>query len=196
MNTKNSLSQKNTIHSNFGDHPTFSQMLKIFARIGFLSFGGPAAQIALIHREIVDKKKWISENQFLNALSFCMLLPGPEAMQLATYSGWCLYGKKGGIVAGLLFVLPGSILVLALASIYAVYGDLPVIKSVFVGIKATVLVIVLNALIQITKRAFKQKAHLYIAGLSFFCLLFFITPFSFGSFFCGNNWFFIGKIST
>jgi len=157
--------------------PTIISIVRTFGRIGLLSFGGPAAQIALIHQEIVINKNWLSERQFLNALSFCMLLPGPEAMQLATYSGWRLHGRIGGLIAGLLFILPGSILVLALSSIYAIYGDVPIVQSVFVGIKATVVIIVLNALIQITKRALQQQIHWYIAGLSFIAFFFFSLPF-------------------
>jgi len=120
-----------------------------WVRIGLLSFGGPAAQIALMHRVVVAEKGWLTEKQYLNALSFCMLLPGPEAMQLATYAGWRLHGVKGGLAAGLLFILPGAVVVLALASVYAYYGNVPVIESIFFGIKAAVLIIVVEALLAV-----------------------------------------------
>ena len=145
--------------------PTFLQALWQWARIGLLSFGGPAAQIALMHKVIVDEKRWLSERQYLNALSFCMLLPGPEAMQLATYAGWRMHGVRGGLAAGLLFVLPGAIVVLALASVYAVYGNVPLIEALFFGIKAAVLVIVIEALLRISKRALAGTAHLLICLL-------------------------------
>ena len=157
--------------------PNFAQLLKTFARVGLLSFGGPTAQIALIHQEIVNKKNWLSEDQFLGALSFCMLLPGPEAMQLATYSGWRLHGVKGGLAAGILFILPGSILVLILAGVYASYGDIPLINSIFTGIKATVIVIVIDALIRISKKALKRKSYQIIAILSFISFFFLSLPF-------------------
>ena len=127
--------------------PSFSEALKEWTRIGLLSFGGPTAQIALMHRVIVDERKWLTESQFLNALSFCMLLPGPEAMQLATYAGWRLHGVAGGLAAGLLFVLPGAAVVLALSLIYALYGNVPFIAAIFFGIKAAVLVIVVELII-------------------------------------------------
>src|SRR6187551_733537 len=122
--------------------PTFQEALAVWARIGVLSFGGPAGQIALMHRVLVDERRWIGEDHFLRALNFCMLLPGPEAMQLATYVGWRLHGTLGGLVAGLLFVLPGALVVLALSIAYALYGQLPFVEAAFVGIKAAVLVIV------------------------------------------------------
>ena len=129
--------------------PPFNQLIKVFGKIGLLSFGGPAAQIALMHRVLVDEQRWLDERRFLSALSFCMLLPGPEAMQLATYSGWRLHGVKGGLAAGLLFVLPGAVLVLALSMLYGAYGHTPTIAALFVGIKAAVLAIVLQALVRV-----------------------------------------------
>jgi chromate transporter len=125
--------------------PSFSEAVKVWLRIGVFSFGGPAGQIALIHREVLDERKWIEEREFLSALNFCMLLPGPEAMQLATYIGWKLHGVKGGLAAGLLFVLPGALVILALSVLYAVLGKLSVVEGLFWGIKAAVLVIVLEA---------------------------------------------------
>lgn len=153
------------------------QAIRIWAQIGVLSFGGPTAQIALMHRVIVDERKWLTEQQFLNALGFCMLLPGPEAMQLATYSGWRLHGIIGGLAAGLLFVIPGAIVVLALAMIYAAYGNVTFVEAVFFGIKAAVLVIVVEALLRIAKRALKQTEHWLIAALSFIAIFFLALPF-------------------
>ena len=158
-------------------HPTFAEALRVWARIGLLSFGGPAGQIALMHKEIVDDHKWLTEQQFLNALNFCMLLPGPEAMQLATYSGWRLHGVKGGLAAGLLFVLPGAVVVLALAFTYAVLGNVPALEAIFLGVKAAVLVIVVEALLRISKRALKRSADWFIAGASFIAIFFFDAPF-------------------
>ena len=136
-------------------NPTFAEATKVWARIGCLSFGGPAGQIALMHREIVDERKWLSEQHFLTALNFCMLLPGPEAMQLATYAGWKMHGVKGGLVAGLLFVIPGALVVLALSMIYGGYGNLPWVNAIFFGVKAAVLAIVIEALLRVAKRALK-----------------------------------------
>jgi chromate transporter len=157
--------------------PSFREALNAWSRIGLLSFGGPTAQIALMHKVIVDEKKWLTEQQYLNALGFCMLLPGPEAMQLATYAGWRLHGLKGGLAAGLLFVLPGALVVLALSAIYAGYGQLPFIEAIFFGIKAAVLVIVVEALLRIAKRALKLQEHWIIAALSFVSIFFFALPF-------------------
>ncbi len=159
------------------DLPTFGEAFRTFARIGVLSFGGPAAQIGLMHRVLVDEKRWLSEPQYLSALSFCMLLPGPEAMQLATYAGWRLHGVRGGLMAGLMFVLPGACLVLALAMIYAAFGNVPLIQALFLGVKAAVVVIVIEALLRIGKRALKSTAHRVLAGLSFVAIFFFSLPF-------------------
>lgn len=157
--------------------PSFNQALSAWARIGLLSFGGPAAQIALMHRVVVDEKRWLKEPQFLNALSFCMFLPGPEAMQLATYAGWRLHGVKGGLAAGLLFVIPGALIVLALASIYAAFGAVPLVQTLFLGVKAAVIVIVLEALLRISKRALKASSDWIIAGLAFVGIFFLGAPF-------------------
>jgi chromate transporter len=156
---------------------SFEEALRTWARIGLLSFGGPTAQIALMHRIIVDEKKWLDEQHYLSALSFCMLLPGPEAMQLATYVGWRLHGIAGGLAAGLLFVLPGAMVVLALSMVYAAFGNLPVVEAIFLGIKAAVLVIVIEALLRIAKRALKLKEHWVIAALSFVAIFFLGAPF-------------------
>jgi chromate transporter len=157
--------------------PTFSQALRIWTRVGLLSFGGPAAQIALMHRVIVEEKRWLAEPQFLSALSFCMLLPGPEAMQLATYVGWRLHGIRGGLAAGLLFVLPGAFVVLALSLIYATFGNLPVVTALFLGIKSAVLVIVVEALLRIGRRALARPEHWAVAAIAFVAIFFFATPF-------------------
>lgn len=153
------------------------EIIRAFGRIGFLSFGGPAAQIALMHNVLVDEKKWLTEQQFLNALSFCMLLPGPEAMQLATYSGWRLRGVLGGLIAGLLFVLPGAFIILALATVYAYFGDVELVGALFLGVKATVLIVVIEALLKVSKRALKLKTHWVLAALAFLGLFFFAIPF-------------------
>ena len=156
---------------------SLKEAIRTWAKIGFLSFGGPTAQIALMHRIIVDEKRWLSEQQYLGALSFCMLLPGPEAMQLATYAGWRLHGVKGGLAAGLLFVLPGALLILLLAWSYAVFGDVPFVEAIFFGVKAAVLVIVIEALLRISRRALKGWEHWLIASLSFVAIFVFALPF-------------------
>ena len=150
---------------------------RVFGRIGLLSFGGPAAQIALMHRELVENRHWLTEDQFLRALSFCMLLPGPEAMQLATYAGWKRAGIIGGLIGGGLFVIPGALVIAALALSYGAYGGLPVVQSLFLGVKATVVIIVIEALIRIAKRALIAPAHLVIAGLAFVALFVLALPF-------------------
>jgi len=157
--------------------PTFAEATKVWARIGCLSFGGPAGQIALMHREIVDERKWLSEQQYLSALNFCMLLPGPEAMQLATYAGWRLHGVRGGLAAGLLFVLPGALVVLALSMLYAAFGNLPWIEAIFFGVKAAVLAIVIEALLRVARRALKGNVDWLIAGAAFLALYCFDVPF-------------------
>lgn len=156
---------------------TLASTFPVFAKIGLLSFGGPAAQISVMHRLLVDETRWLSEKQFLNALSFCMLLPGPEAMQLATYSGWRLHGVRGGLMAGLLFVLPGAAVMLALAWLYAAYGTLPVVGALFLGVKAAVLVVVIEALLRVSKKALKGRAHRAIAGAAFVGIFFLALPY-------------------
>ncbi|MEO8420556.1 MAG: chromate efflux transporter [Hyphomicrobium sp.] len=159
--------------------PPFNQLVKVFGKIGLLSFGGPAAQIALMHRVLVDEQRWLDERRFLSALSFCMLLPGPEAMQLATYSGWRLHGVKGGLAAGLLFVLPGAMLVLALSMLYGAYGQTPGVAALFVGVKAAVLAIVLQALLRVANRAIKGRLDWSAAAGAFVAIFFFNVPFPF-----------------
>lgn len=154
-----------------------NEALRVWGRIGVLSFGGPAAQIALMHREVVEERNWLSEDRFLNALNFCMLLPGPEAMQLATYAGWRLNGVLGGLAAGLLFVLPGAAIILALGMIYAWFGNVPLVQALFLGVKAAVLVIVIEALWKVAKRALKGTAHWVIALFAFVGLFFLAVPY-------------------
>jgi chromate transporter len=152
-------------------------LIQTFGQIGLMSFGGPAAQIALMHRVLVDDRKWLTEKDYLSALSFCMLLPGPEAMQLATWSGWRLRGTLGGLIAGGLFVLPGALVVLALTMVYAAFGGVPAVQALFAGVQAAVAVIVIEALLRVGKRALKGPAALIIAGLAFLALFAFNAPF-------------------
>src|SRR5215213_10653160 len=135
--------------------PSFAEALRVWLKIGLLSFGGPAGQIALLHREVVDDRNWIGERRFLQALNFCTLLPGPEAQQLAVYLGWIMHGVRGGLAAGILFVLPGAAVMLALSLIYATLGGVPLIDALFFGLKCAVLVIVVEALLRIARRALK-----------------------------------------
>ncbi len=155
----------------------YRTLFGVFARIGLLSFGGPAAQIALLHRTLVDERRWISEDEFLAALSFCMLLPGPEAMQLATWTGWRLRGTGGGLIAGLLFVLPGAAVVLALAALYAAFGQVPVVAALFTGVQAAVVAVVIEALLRVSRRALKIRSHKMAAVLAFVALALFGLPF-------------------
>ncbi len=157
--------------------PTLSDLTRTFARIGCLSFGGPAAQIALMHRTLIDEKKWVTEPEYLRALSFCMLLPGPEAMQLATWIGWRLHGVRGGLIAGGLFVLPGALIVLILSMIYAAYGTLPLVAALFTGVQAAVVAVVIEALIRVSRRALKTRSAYVIAILAFLGLFLFNAPF-------------------
>ncbi|MCV2876606.1 chromate efflux transporter [Rhodobacteraceae bacterium XHP0102] len=157
--------------------PNLGALFAVFARIGILSFGGPAAQIALMHRELVETRDWLTERQFLSALSFTMLLPGPEAMQLATYAGWRLRGTLGGLIGGGLFVLPGAMVIMGLAALYALAQAVPWVDALFLGIKATVIVIVIQALFKLTKRALKGRVATWVAGMAFTALFIFDLPF-------------------
>lgn len=157
--------------------PSLGQAFYIWLKIGLLSFGGPAAQIALMHRLVVEEKKWLSENQFLSALSFCMLLPGPEAMQLATYAGWRLHGLRGGLIAGLLFVIPGALLIIVLGTLYSWYGNVPLIEGLFLGIKAAVIIVVIEALLRVGKKALKGTQQWLIAVVAFVGIFFFDVAF-------------------
>jgi chromate transporter len=157
--------------------PSFNEAFKAWFKIGCLSFGGPAGQIAMMHRVLVDEKKWIDEPRFLHALNFCMLLPGPEAQQLATYIGWLLHGVRGGLVAGILFVVPGALVMLALSMLYALGQGVPAIDGALFGIKAAVLVIVVEALIRIGRRALKTSTLVALAAAAFVGIFFFAVPF-------------------
>ena len=158
-------------------NPSFAETIRVFARIGLLSFGGPAGQIALMHRMLVDERKWISEPQFLHALNFCMLLPGPEAQQLATYIGWLKHGIRGGVVAGVLFVVPGFCVIMALSTVYALFHETQALAGVFFGLKAAVLAVVVEALLRIGRRALKNWLMRAIAGLAFLAIFAFHAPF-------------------
>lgn len=157
--------------------PGFQEMTRVFGRIGFLSFGGPAGQIALMHKELVDDRDWISEERFLQALNFCHLLPGPEAQQLATYIGWRLHGVRGGLVSGGLFVLPGALVMLGLSILYVHAAHLGWFAALFGGIKAAVLALVTQALLRIGKRALNSPLKYLLTFLSFVALFFFNLPF-------------------
>ena len=157
--------------------PSLFLLFRVFLRIGVLSFGGPAAQISLMHAELVVRREWLKEQRFFGALSFCMLLPGPEAMQLATYAGWRLRGVPGGLISGLLFVLPGAVVIFALGMGYALYGGVPLVQAVFVGVKTAVVVIVLQALLTLARRALTDRASWVLAGLSFTAMFFLSVPF-------------------
>ena len=156
---------------------TFREAFQVWLKIGLLSFGGPAGQIALMHRVLVEEKKWVSESRFLHALNYCMLLPGPEAQQLATYVGWLLHKTLGGLVAGILFVLPGAVVTLILSVLYAGYNDLSIVQAVFFGIKAAVLAVVIEAVIRIGKRALINSIMVGLAAVAFVAIFFFAAPF-------------------
>jgi chromate transporter len=157
--------------------PTFREALKVWAYIGCVNFGGPAGQIALMHKLLVEEKKWISDARYFHALNYCMLLPGPEAQQLATYVGWLMHGVKGGLAAGLLFILPGAAVMLALSILYVNYADLVAVNAIFYGVKAAVLAIVIEAILRIGRRAFTGAAMIWVAAGAFIALFFFDVPF-------------------
>lgn len=155
----------------------FKEAVKVWARVAALSFGGPAGQIAVMHRILVEEKRWIGEERFLHALNYCMLLPGPEAQQLATYIGWLLYKTKGGIMAGSLFVLPGFLAIMVLSWLYALYGNLGTIEALFVGLKAAVLAIVFAAVQRIGRKALRNPAMWAVAAVAFVAIFFLSVPF-------------------
>ncbi|TJW87308.1 MAG: chromate transporter, partial [Mesorhizobium sp.] len=157
--------------------PTFREGVKLWAKIGLLSFGGPAGQIALMHRELVEERRWIGEQRFLHALNYCMMLPGPEAQQLAIYIGWLLHRTIGGLVAGILFVAPGALVMLTLSILYALYGDAPLVEALFFGVKAAVLAIVIEAMIRIGRRALKNRVMVSIALAAFIAIYALNLPF-------------------
>lgn len=156
---------------------SFVEAVLLWLRIGCLSFGGAPAQIAMLHETVVDERKWIDETTFLHALNFCMLLPGPEAQQLATYIGWRLHGVKGGLAAGVLFVLPGAIVMLALSLVYALLGHVHFVSALFFGLKAAVLAVVVEAVMRIAKRAFKTRALVALSVASFIAIGLLGVPF-------------------
>lgn len=158
-------------------HPSFGQAFRVWLKIGLLSFGGPAGQIATMHRILVDEKRWVGEARFLHALNYCMLLPGPEAQQLATYLGWLLHRGLGGVVAGTLFVLPGFLVMMGLAGLYAGFHHVPLVEGLFYGIKPAVLAVVVEALLRIGKRALKAREMLWIAAAAFAAIFLFGVPY-------------------
>ncbi|MBX3742585.1 MAG: chromate efflux transporter [Akkermansiaceae bacterium] len=158
-------------------HPTFLQALLVWVKIGLLSFGGPAGQIALMHRELVDRRKWVSDKRFLHALNYCMLLPGPEAQQLAVYTGWLLHGVRGGLVAGALFVLPGALFMLGISVAYMMFGQVPWFEAIFYGLKAAVMAIVAAAVWRIGGKVLKNPVMWAIAAVSFIAIFQFGVPF-------------------
>ena len=157
--------------------PTFPQALRFWLNLGFISFGGPAGQIALMHQELVERRRWISERRYLHALNYCMLLPGPEAQQLATYIGWLMHGVRGGLAAGALFVLPSLFILIALSAVYMAFGNTPVVAGVLWAIKPAVTAIVLFAAWRIGSRALKNAALWAIAAAAFVAIFFFSLPF-------------------
>jgi chromate transporter len=158
-------------------HVTFAEAVLVWAKIGLSSFGGPAGQVALMHQELVDKRRWIDEERFLHALNYCMLLPGPEAQQLATYIGWLMHKTRGGLAAGILFVVPGFAAILCLSLLYAGFGHLPAVAALFFGLKAAVLAVVIEAVLRIGKRALKGALLVGLAALAFVAIFFFEVPF-------------------
>src|SRR6059058_1486148 len=156
---------------------SFREAVGVWAKVAALSFGGPAGQIAVMHRILVEQKKWIGETRFLHALNYCMLLPGPEAQQLAVYIGWLLHKTKGGLVAGTLFVLPGLICIMILSWSYAAFGNVGVVQALFFGLKAAVLAIVLEAVVRIGRRSLKNNVMRAIAAVAFIAIFFYSVPF-------------------
>ena len=156
---------------------SWGEAFRVWFRIAALSFGGPAGQIAVMHRILVEEKRWISETRFLHALNYCMLLPGPEAQQLATYVGWLMHRTLGGLMAGLLFILPGAIAIMALSYIYAGYGQVGIVAALFFGLKAAVLAIVVEAVVRVGKRALQNNVMIALAGAAFFAIFFLNVPF-------------------
>jgi chromate transporter len=163
--------------TNLPARPSFSEAFMVWLKIGCINFGGPAGQIAMMHRMVVDDKKWVDDARFLHALNFCVLSPGPEAQKLATYIGWLLHGVRGGLAAGILFVLPGAFVMLGLSLLYALGRGVPLIDGALFGIKAAVLVIVVEALIRIGKRALRSNLLLGIAAAAFVGIFFLSLPF-------------------
>lgn len=160
-----------------GHGVSFGEAFRVWLRVASLSFGGPAGQIAVMHRILVEEKKWISEGRFLHALNYCMLLPGPEAQQLATYVGWLMHRTAGGLMAGGLFILPGIIAIMGLSYIYAAFGNVSFVEALFFGLKAAVLAIVVEAVVRVGKRALKNRIMIALAAAAFVAIFFFAVPF-------------------
>ena len=156
---------------------TYAEAFKVWVKIAMLSFGGPAGQIAVMHRILVEEKKWVSEERFMHAMNYCMVLPGPEAQQLATYIGWLLHKTLGGLTAGILFVLPGFISILVLSILYAGFQEMTLVQGIFFGIKAAVLAVVVEAVVRIGKRALKTPPMYLIAAAAFIAIFFFNVSF-------------------
>ena len=172
----------------------FKEAIKVWIRVAIYSFGGPAGQIAVMHKILVEEKKWISEDRFLHALNYCMLLPGPEAQQLATYIGWLLHRTKGGVTAGILFVIPGFVSILILSILYAAYRDVGIVEAIFFGIKPAVLAIVVGAVIKIGKKAIKNEVMFVLAALAFIAIFFFEVDFPYIIIAAGLTGFIGGKL--
>lgn len=156
---------------------SFGEAFRVWLRVACLSFGGPAGQIAVMHRILVEEKNWISEGRFLHALNYCMLLPGPEAQQLATYVGWLMHRTAGGLMAGGLFILPGIIAIMGLSYVYAAFGNVSFVEALFFGLKAAVLAIVVEAVVRVGKRALKNRIMIALAAIAFVAIFFFGVPF-------------------
>ncbi|UEM09084.1 chromate efflux transporter [Bradyrhizobium barranii subsp. barranii] len=167
----------NPTEADAGHGISFGEAFRVWLRVACLSFGGPAGQIAVMHRILVEEKNWISEGRFLHALNYCMLLPGPEAQQLATYVGWLMHRTAGGLMAGGLFILPGIIAIMGLSYIYAAFGNVSFVEALFFGLKAAVLTIVLEAVVRVGKRALKNRIMIALAAIAFVAIFFFAVPF-------------------
>jgi chromate transporter len=161
----------------YGRHVSFGEALRFWVKLGFISFGGPAGQIAIMHRELVERRRWIGEERFLHALNYCMLLPGPEAQQLAIYIGWLMHRTWGGIVAGAFFVIPSIFVLLGLSYVYAAHGNVPAVAGVLAGFKPVVVAIVVEAVIKIGGKALKRRAHYLLAAAAFVAIYFLHVPF-------------------
>src|SRR5438034_11140584 len=191
MSRRSSVAERSALKASL-DEPahgvSLPAALRVWLRVALLSFGGPTGQIAVMHRILVEEKRWVSEERCLHALNYCMLLPGPEAQQLATYVGWLMHRTLGGIMAGGLFVVPGIISIMALSYVYAGWGNVPIIAALFFGLKAAVLAIVVEAVVRIGKRSLKNRALIALAVAGFVGIFFFNVPFPiivFGAAFIG-----------
>src|SRR5215213_570536 len=158
-------------------HVSFGEALRFWVKLGFISFGGPAGQIAIMHRELVERRRWIGEERFLHALNYCMLLPGPEAQQLAIYIGWLMHRTWGGIVAGAFFVIPSIFVLLGLSYVYAAHGNVPAVAGVLAGFKPVVVAIVVEAVLKIGGKALRRRAHYVLAAAAFVAIYFLHVPF-------------------